>query len=148
MRLSRNSSIFWKDDISSYSFLHHSPLTYAFEQKNDKASPRQLRHLQYISQFTTVNVIADHLSRIEAMSVIDYDKVAQLQESDNQLKSLQADPQSLVFKQYQLSSGRTLWCDVSTPNIKPYIPQSLRMSFFKQIHGLAHPGVKSTIKQK
>ncbi|UYV74730.1 hypothetical protein LAZ67_12000730 [Cordylochernes scorpioides] len=31
----------------------HKPLIYAFKQKNEKASPRQLRHLQYISQFTS-----------------------------------------------------------------------------------------------
>lgn len=31
----------------------HKPLTYAFAQKSDKASPRQLHQLNLIGQFTT-----------------------------------------------------------------------------------------------
>lgn len=31
----------------------HKPLTFAFDQKADKASPRQLRHLDFIGQFST-----------------------------------------------------------------------------------------------
>lgn len=49
----------------------HKPLTYCFSQKSDKASPRQVRQLDYISQFTTdirhidgdKNIVADALSR-------------------------------------------------------------------------------------
>ncbi|GFY27528.1 retrovirus-related Pol polyprotein from transposon 17.6 [Trichonephila clavipes] len=34
-------------------FTDHKPLTYAFRQKSDKCSPRQIRQLDFISQFTT-----------------------------------------------------------------------------------------------
>jgi hypothetical protein len=34
-------------------FTDHKPLTYAFDQKLDKCSPRQFRYLDYIGQFTT-----------------------------------------------------------------------------------------------
>ena len=34
-------------------FTDHKPLTYAFHQRMDKASPRQVRQLDFISQFTT-----------------------------------------------------------------------------------------------
>jgi transposase InsO family protein len=34
-------------------YTDHKPLTYAFNQKLEKATPRQQRQLQYISQFTT-----------------------------------------------------------------------------------------------
>ncbi|GFX02507.1 retrovirus-related Pol polyprotein from transposon 17.6 [Trichonephila clavipes] len=48
------------------------PLTYAFQQHSEKCSPRQLRHLDFISQFSTDirytkgsdNTVADALSRI------------------------------------------------------------------------------------
>ena len=61
-------------------FTDHKPLTFAFKQKNKKASPRQMHQLQYISQFTTNihhvdgkdNIVADTLSRIVEVSVIDY----------------------------------------------------------------------------
>jgi cleavage and polyadenylation specificity factor subunit 1 len=31
----------------------HKPLTYAFQQKSDRCSPRQFNYLDFISQFTT-----------------------------------------------------------------------------------------------
>src|ERR1700744_853788 len=76
----------------------HKPLTTAFIQKPEKASPRQLRHLDLIGQFTTdirhipgrENVVADFLSRIQSISKngdIDFEKLAEAQESDEQLKA-------------------------------------------------------------
>ncbi|GFU20319.1 retrovirus-related Pol polyprotein from transposon opus [Nephila pilipes] len=53
---------------------------------------------------------------------------------------------SLKFKPSTLPSGKTLWCDISTPKIRPYIPQKFRLQIFQLITGFAHPGVKSTIK--
>lgn len=50
----------------------HKPLIYVFNQKSDRASPRQLRQLDYIAQFTThiihlpgvKNTVADALSQL------------------------------------------------------------------------------------
>ncbi|UYV66425.1 K02A2.6-like, partial [Cordylochernes scorpioides] len=69
----------------------HKPLIYAFKQKNEKASPRQLRHLQYISQFSTDikyikgtdNIVADALSRVDAITTIDYEEIAKEQTGPN-----------------------------------------------------------------
>ncbi|GFS50803.1 retrovirus-related Pol polyprotein from transposon 297 [Trichonephila clavipes] len=93
-------------------YTDHKPITYAFHQKNEKASPRQLRHLQYISQFSTnichisggENIVADSLSRIESISEIDYDKIADAQVDNEELNKLRLKP-SLNFKQYPLDSG-------------------------------------------
>ncbi|UYV64959.1 hypothetical protein LAZ67_3002565 [Cordylochernes scorpioides] len=57
-------------------YTDHKPLTYAFQQNLDKASPRQCRHFDFIGQFTTdiphiagcENVPADFLSRLEPIS--------------------------------------------------------------------------------
>ncbi|GFV10039.1 transposon Ty3-I Gag-Pol polyprotein [Trichonephila clavipes] len=54
-------------------YTDQKPLTYAFQQQLEKCSPRQLRHLDFISQFSTDirytkgsdNTVADALSRIE-----------------------------------------------------------------------------------
>uniref|UniRef100_A0ABD2WT32 Reverse transcriptase RNase H-like domain-containing protein n=2 Tax=Trichogramma kaykai TaxID=54128 RepID=A0ABD2WT32_9HYME len=51
----------------------HRPLVYAAQQRSDKASPRQVRSLEFISRFNTTlkhargedNVVADALSRTE-----------------------------------------------------------------------------------
>ncbi|GFQ87529.1 retrovirus-related Pol polyprotein from transposon 297 [Trichonephila clavata] len=70
-------------------FTDHKPLVYAFKQKEDKCTPRQLRHLDLIGQFTTdirylkgsENVVADtlsriHISTINTPSVVDFSKMA------------------------------------------------------------------------
>ncbi|GFW65898.1 retrovirus-related Pol polyprotein from transposon 297 [Trichonephila clavipes] len=59
-------------------YTDQKPLTYAFKQKPDKCTPRQLRHLGYISQFSTdiryvvgtENKVADALSRVEIDAII------------------------------------------------------------------------------
>lgn len=75
-------------------YTDHKPITFAFRQKPDKASPRQLRHLDYIGQFTTDlrhvpgadNVIADALSRIETItSKIDLELIATSQQKSSNL---------------------------------------------------------------
>ncbi|GBL92136.1 Retrovirus-related Pol polyprotein from transposon 17.6 [Araneus ventricosus] len=58
-------------------FTDHKPLTFAFRQKEDKCSPRQLRQLDLIGQFTTDirhlkgtdNAVADALSRIHISTI-------------------------------------------------------------------------------
>ncbi|GFX83711.1 retrovirus-related Pol polyprotein from transposon 17.6 [Trichonephila clavipes] len=87
-------------------FTDHKPLTYAFRQKSDKCSPRQIRQLDFISQFTTNivhipgsdNIAADVLSRVSAItfpSQIDYDCIAETQQTDQELHTLIASGTSL-----------------------------------------------------
>lgn len=134
-------------------FTDHKPLVFAFKQNNDKASPRQLRHLQYISQFTTNiehidgkdNIVADKMSRIESVTYVDYDAIAKAQVNDDELKTLQTSS-SLKFKPYVLPSGMKLWCDISTNNIRPYIPNSFRKTIFEKVHNSSHDGIKTTVR--
>ena len=68
-------------------YTDHKPLVFAFQQKPDKASPRQLRQLDFISQFSTdirhvpgtENTSADMLSRIETILCPDAKDYSQLQ---------------------------------------------------------------------
>ncbi|GFW73659.1 transposon Tf2-11 polyprotein [Trichonephila clavipes] len=83
---------------------------------------------------------------IESISEIDYDKIADAQVDNEELNKLRLKP-SLNFKQYPPDSGKLLWWDISTANIRPFIPQPLRMHMFQKIHILAHLGVKPTVKQ-
>ncbi|GBN24074.1 Transposon Ty3-G Gag-Pol polyprotein [Araneus ventricosus] len=134
-------------------YTDHKPLIFAFHQKLDKAAPRQARQLNYISEFSTDikyvkgenNIVADTLYRVTEVSSIDYDQIADAQTQDEELKSLQTIT-SLNLKEYPLPSGKYLWCDTSTSKIRPYIPQAFRKQSFHHIHGLSHPGIKSTIK--
>jgi hypothetical protein len=116
-------------------FMDHKPLTFAFKQKSEKASPRQLRHLDYIGQFTTnvqhisgkANIVADTLSRIQEVLIIkpvNYEAVAEAQENDEELKSLlmTSTDSNLHFKKISIpDSNKQMYCGVSTGVIRPYI---------------------------
>ncbi|KAL1447860.1 hypothetical protein WDU94_015626 [Cyamophila willieti] len=77
-------------------FTDHRPLTYAFTKAKDTASPRQIRHLSYVSQFSTDiqfvkgqdNAPADFLSRIETIvkKTISATNLSKAQDSDPELK--------------------------------------------------------------
>jgi hypothetical protein len=76
---------------------HNSPLTFAFQQKRDKCSPRQFNHLDFISQFTTdirhisgqKNVVADALSRVKSVTAPpSFDALATAQTRDDALQTL------------------------------------------------------------
>ncbi|GFV26727.1 retrovirus-related Pol polyprotein from transposon opus [Trichonephila clavipes] len=94
-------------------YTDHKPLTFAFKQKNEKASPRQQRQLQYISEFSCNiqhvlgkdNVVADALSRIHSISEINFEEIAEEQTTDEELQILLHN-NSLKFKPSTLPSGK------------------------------------------
>ncbi|UYV70228.1 hypothetical protein LAZ67_7002244 [Cordylochernes scorpioides] len=95
----------------------------------------------------TDNIVADALSRVDAITTIDYKEIAKEQTGDSELQNLISKTTSLKFKQCPLQSGKLLWCDVSTNNIRPFIPIKFRMMVFRNFHELSHPGIKATTKQ-
>lgn len=112
----------------------------------EKASPRQLRGLDYISQFSTdirhisgeENVIADTLSRIEAIDskMFDFEDLANAQEEDVEIKHiLGRNSTSLQLKSVTLpQTSNLVFCDVSTDRIRPFVTKSLRQRVFKMLH--------------
>lgn len=76
-------------------FTHHIPLTHALVQHTKTACPRQVRQLNFISQFTTdiryqpgeENLVADALSRIEEVCLPDnFQQLAKAQEQDSTIQ--------------------------------------------------------------
>ncbi|GFY00498.1 hypothetical protein TNCV_2138961 [Trichonephila clavipes] len=135
----------------------HKPLTYAFRQKSDKCSPRQIRQLDFISQFTTNivhipgsdNIAADVLSRVSAItfpSQIDYDCIAETQQTDQELHTLIASGTSLELKKVTFPNSSTeIMCDLSTGTARPYIPKQHRQDVFSAMHNLSHPGIRRSV---
>ena len=91
----------------------HKPLTFALSTKSERHTPRQIRHLDYISQFTsdiryvsgTENAAADALSRIEMNSlndtiILDLGEMAKAQRDDPELHSLRFFPYPLSSKKF------------------------------------------------
>ena len=143
-----------------YVLTDHKPLTFAFNQKLDKASPRQCRYLTYISEFTTdirhvsgkKNVVADTLSRIDAIAmpvIVSLEDLAQEQEKDEELQQeIQSQASSLKLQKFLLpESNSTLFCDCSTNEIRPYVPVSLRRRIFDTVHQMSHPNGRATRHQ-
>ncbi|GFT56041.1 retrovirus-related Pol polyprotein from transposon 17.6 [Trichonephila clavipes] len=138
-------------------FTDHKPLTYAFRQKSDKYSPRQIRQLDFISQFTTNivhipgsdNIAADVLSRVSAItfpSQIDYDCIAETQQTDQELHTLIASGTSLELKKVTFPNSSTeIMCDLSTGTARPYIPKQHRQDVFSAMHNLSHPGIRRSV---
>ncbi|UYV61001.1 hypothetical protein LAZ67_1003054 [Cordylochernes scorpioides] len=86
-------------------FTDHKPLTYSFTSKSER-SPRQERHLNYLSQFSMD---------------IRYVK-------------------GIPF------CNKLIYCDISTGNPRPFVPENFRRQIFNSLHNLSHPGIRATRK--
>ena len=78
-------------------YTDHKPLIFAFRHNRDKFSPRQFRHLDFITQFTTdiqhisgkENIVADALPRVHVISAPPtQEALAKAQETDEELQKL------------------------------------------------------------
>ena len=140
-------------------FTDHKPLCHSFNASANRYSPREIRHLDFISQFTTdirhirgtENTVADALSRnaINALELspipnIDLDLIASQQKDDDELTKLRVSS-SLQFRELPIPTSQgTITCDVSTGNPRPYVPKGIRQAVFKSLHGLSHPGIRAS----
>ena len=101
-------------------YTDHAPLCHAITSQSKNSSPQQLRHLDFIAQFTTDlrhlpgpnNIVADCLSRpicaiFEEQLPIDYAAIATAQQYDDSIQSLITDSNSLELS-YQPISGSHL----------------------------------------
>ena len=139
-------------------YTDHKPLTTAMRTNSDKYTAREIRHLDYLSQFSTDirhvkgkdNTVADTLSRtdIHALDndVLSQDLIAKEQKSDSTLQEVKTNT-SLKLQEFPvpLSDGR-LYCDISQANPRPYVPPALRKQVFRHLHGLSHPSKRATVK--
>ena len=139
----------------------HKPLTFALSTHSDKYTPRQTRHLDFISQFTAdirhvsggANPVADALSRapvdtlhVTQTPVIDFEAMAKAQSTDPELRALRnSSTSSLQLETVpHLSSATALTCDVSTGNPRPVVPGGFRRDVFNSLHSMSDPGICAT----
>ncbi|XP_047990749.1 uncharacterized protein LOC125229853 [Leguminivora glycinivorella] len=137
-------------------YTDHKPLLYAFVQRREKLPPSQLNQLSFIGQFTTDiryikgedNVVADAMSRIEAVSLEeDYEALAKSQLEDQELADLRQGNSSLQLSRVAIpGTDISILCDVSTGKPRPYLTPSFRRAVFDKLHNLSHPGVRPTTR--
>ena len=143
----------------------HKPLCGAFSSSAEK-SPRQTRHLSYISEFTTdvrhvagsANVVADALSRPPSVSAVSswpelpvtpgalMDAQRRFPEEMNSYFNIQSS--SLRLENCCLPGNVTLLCDTSqAPSPpRPIVPASLTRQVIAAAHGLAHAGGNALLR--
>lgn len=140
-------------------YTDHKPLTTALTSKAEK-SPRQNRHLDFISQFSSdiryirgdSNVVADALSRLgeaDAIEDINYQVVSDHQRSDEQLQNLlnneKCHDSKYTLEKIKLGEADLVF-ESSTGKNRLYVPMSLRKEIFDGIHNIAHPGIRASRK--
>ena len=141
-------------------YTDHRPLTFALRSRPDKYSPRETRHLDFVSQFTKdirhisgeQNAAADVLSRLPINSLFS--------PSDNDLQQMALDQPRLDTLDLSSSEFATckftylsvptadtqIICDTATNSPRPFVPMTHRRIVFDTLHPLAHPGLKATVK--
>ena len=120
--------------------------------------------MNYISNFTSdtqyiqgeQNVAANCLSRptenqikviFEKQSPLNYEKLAEAQDSDLSISLLQQSDNSLQISTQKLpKSNRAILVDTSTGTAQPLVPIAFCRKVFDLLHSLAHPGIKSSQK--
>nr|VZI46589.1 unnamed protein product [Spirometra erinaceieuropaei] len=120
--------------------------------------PREISHLDYISQFTTdirhidgpKNEVADMLSRPSLSSLQlshGIDRCAMAAEQQRVGCPGDESVSGLQLKDVPLTTGSgTILCDVSTPFHRPFVSASMRRAVFQTLHGLSHPGIRASQK--
>lgn len=139
-------------------YTDHKPITFAILNSSTQRSPRQIRHLAFISEFTTDlrhikgknNAVADAFSRVEinatSYTEIDFRAMAHAQESDQETQCLKTSNTNLQLVDIPLEGddNLTLLCDISQGNARPIVPVPFRREVFNLIHNLSHPGARAT----
>lgn len=135
----------------------HKPLVSALRSCSATHTPRELRHLAFIAEFTTdiryvkgsFNSAADALSRITINATtgttdLSLSSLAEAQALDDELPRLRYST-SLRLEQVNFPDDDvTLWCDVSHNCTRIYVPSQLRRAVFDTLHSICHPGVRAT----
>ncbi|XP_015119533.1 uncharacterized protein LOC107042844 [Diachasma alloeum] len=159
-------------------YTDHKPLLHAFKQNPDKANAWQFHCLDFIGQFSTDiqhvagkdNVVADALSRIEAISTaistaelaqaqaadaelqerlsiaISTAELAQAQAADAELQERLQDPNGVLqLRPINMPESPTpIYCDVNDQLIRPYLPLPLSKRVCDTLHSVSHPGANAS----
>jgi cleavage and polyadenylation specificity factor subunit 1 len=112
-------------------FTDQKPITYAFQQKRGKCSPRQFNHLDFIAQFSTdvrhisgQDNVADALSRVDSITAApSHDALASSGESDGELRAQLVSDTALRLEKQQIpGTAVSIYCHMFAGKPRPYVP--------------------------
>ena len=140
-------------------FTDHKPVIFAISKISDPWSPRQQRHLAYVSEFTTdvrhiegkANTVADTLYRGEISAIsppqpgVDYKAMAAAQRADASITAVPTATTVLLIRDIPLDKdGNSILCDISTGRPRPLVPDTWQRTVFDAVHDLSHPSIRAT----
>ena len=136
------------------------------KKNGENFSARVLRHLQFISQYSTdcdyiasdQNSVADVLTRTGVALIhdlntpLDFEKIADAQSSDSEIQDMCKRISLLQIKSLPIeNSNKVILCNVSQYEPRVLLPAAFRRKAFDTNHSLNHAGIKSStymLKQK
>lgn len=139
-------------------YTDHKPLVYALRNASDRYAPREVRHMDYVTQFTTDvrhiagtdNTAADALPRIALVSdstpQLDLQALAAAQTNDVELTQLRRSSSLVIEPVTYPTCSTPILCDVSQGHPRPVVPVTFRRAVFESLHNLAHPGIRASVK--
>ena len=98
------------------------------------------------------NEVADFLSLINIITHdgdIDFEALVKDQLADPEIPIAvkQQKQQKLSLKKVKIpNSSTTIYCDISTEQLIPYVPNTFRTAVMTKIHNLSHPSGRATAK--
>jgi len=146
----------WKEFVAGSQltiFTDHKPLVGAVKSGKARLSDRQQRQLSFINEMTVdiihiagkENIVADTLSRSTVSQIISHEipssdliGIARAQKD--------SDIDFSTCKPYKVADDLDVYCETSSPNPRPYLPNSHRKLIFNFFHNLSHSGIKATTK--
>ena len=126
-------------------FTDHKPLIGAIKGGKERFSDRQQRQLGIICEYVTEvvhvagrdNVVADTLSRNPAHCIASIQSESPEIECFDLVSIAKARFQLTIddsYKPFVLNDNQTLYCEVSTLNPKPFLPENFRKRVFDCFH--------------
>ena len=142
-------------------YTDHKSLVNSFNKPSETHSPRQVRHLSYLTQFNCDilhlpgkdNVTADCISRVVIEHVLQRDQlpfsavdIALEQRKYPELLDFPPDSSISISEEPISDCDLSLFVDVSKGFPRPIIPPSMQDKLIWHYHNLAHTGIKATQK--
>ncbi|BHF70133.1 hypothetical protein SprV_0301318300 [Sparganum proliferum] len=139
-------------------FTDNKPLTFALHSHSGKPNPGEIRHLDFISQFTSdirhidrsLNEVADALFRpsIAHFQLSPGIDLAEMAAEQRRVGSpCDEDVSGLEHQELPLTTGNsTILRDVSPPFHRQFVPPYLRHTVYSSLHNLSYPGSRATDK--
>jgi cleavage and polyadenylation specificity factor subunit 1 len=140
----------------------HKPLLNIFNRRQPQKLQRRSDMIEYLSQFTnqirhvagSANIVADALSRLDEPEVAEIrafvasQHIAEAQRDDEEVKEmLRAGYRNFNIQKVKKQPNFEVVCVVCEDGSeRPIVPKPLRYKLFQQLHELAHPGARASIR--